>query len=215
MAGRAAEVERICRPAAAEDTRRRDASFAGGMRRRFLLGYLPESATCLGFPPQPSWKGSRSLCRKGERTARGRRASARRAMPARPDEPAVGEQVSAWPSRGGARHASGTDRWLGSDPSEGGGGRCASTSGPEPAPCRRTGDSPPFVNVVGGGAVATRRGAGCVGWMSAEHPTGKGAEVLAATVGANLAQGCEGEHGLALGSRCRGSKGRSPSPAPV
>ena len=32
--------------------------------------------------------------------------------------------------------------------------------------------------------------------MSAEHRTGKAEEVLATTVGANLAQGCEGEHSI-------------------
>ncbi len=50
-------------------------------------------------------------------------------------------------------------------------------------------------------------------WMSAEHRTGTGEEVLAYTVGANLAQGCEGEHGMpsaaAAGVR-RGNVPRQP-----
>ena len=49
--------------------------------------------------------------------------------------------------------------------------------------------------------------------MSAEHRTGKGEEVLASTVGANLAQGCEGEDSIpsaaAAGVR-RGNVPRQP-----
>ena len=52
-------------------------------------------------------------------------------------------------------------------------------------------------------------------WMSAEHRTGKGEEVLASTVGANPCPGVRRGAQHPLGGRCRGSKGRSPLASPA